>query len=129
VQCVRRERRRVAMGRRQAAQLVIDLVGADQGRFQHRGALGKLGRRRRRRRARGASLVVEGDPLDAALARNQRDPHQIAARSAPGGAGEGSLGRRAAPGLIGEVLLEEFSIHGFNIAAATTGRPPHGRFA
>ena len=85
---------RVAVAGRQAAELGLDLVGPQPGCIQNRSALRQLRHSRGRGGGGGAALVVEADPLDASRGGDQRDPRQVAARRAAGGAAEGSIAAR-----------------------------------
>ena len=105
----------VAMGGREPAELGLDFLRADPRGVQDRGALRQLGDRSGRGSAGGASLALEADALDRAVAGEQRDPDEVAAGSAAGGAREGTVGLGAAAGVVGEELLQEVSVHGFAI--------------
>jgi hypothetical protein len=103
--------RRVPLRRRQAAQEAFDVVRREARRVQHRHALDGLGDRGRRRAGSPAALRVEGDRLHGSVADRERDSRQVAAGGAACGAGVGAVGRRAVPGLVGEVVLEKLAIH------------------
>ena len=101
----------VALGRRQAAERGVDLVDPDSRRRQDRLAVDHLGGGGGRGAHRAAALGVEADRRDPAVLDRERDPREVAAGGAPGGAGEGALGRRAAARLVAQVVLEELLAH------------------
>ena len=94
------EDRSVPMGGREPAELGLDLIRTDPRGCQHRGALHQPGQRRGRGRAGGAALAIEADALDRTFPDEQRDPDEVAARSAARRAREASFGLGPAPGVV-----------------------------
>src|SRR3954447_15424777 len=91
---VGREHDGVSVSGRETAQLRLDLIRADQGSVEDALVLGELGYRCSCSRAGGAALLLKRDPLDLAAGNQQREPDEVAAGGATGGAGEGTVGFR-----------------------------------
>ncbi len=108
VQGVGRELRRVALGRAQPAELACDLLRADLRRLQQRRAAHEADDGAAGRDACAAAARVEAGvrdpPAGAVAVERERDPDQIAARGASGGAGVGVRGDVAAAERGFEVL-------------------------
>jgi hypothetical protein len=107
----------MALGRRQAANGLIDSVYVDQSGLQNRRAINHLGDRGRRGLGGTAALCVEGDIFKPSVSDGERDSRKIPARSPTGSAGESTIGSRPTPALIAQVVLKELAIH------RTKGRP------
>ena len=102
---VRGQRGRVTMAGPEAAELGLDLVGAEARRIEHRCALGQLGGGGGRSCRRRAALLGKRDPLDPAVGRHQRQSDEVAAGRTAGRAREGSLRGGSAACDVAQVLL------------------------
>ena len=118
---VRGELHGVAPVRADAAERVGDVVGADQRGLEHGLALGELGRRGGGGAGRRAALGVEARARDQAVGELDRDPEEVAAGRAAGGAVEAVGKRRAQPVAVGEVVLYELGIHRFRERPSARG--------
>src|SRR5206468_4478866 len=93
------------------AQLRGDLRWPDSRRLEQAGALGRIGDRRAGRERRRAALAVDARRDHATPLDRERDANQVAARGSPGGAAERAVGRRPAPRVIAEIVLERLEAH------------------
>jgi len=115
---VSREDGSVSVSGRETAQLRLDFIRADQGSAEDALVLGELGDRRSCSRAGGTALLLERDPLDLAAGNQQREPDEVAAGGATGGAGEGTVGFRPAARAVAQVLLEEIAVHAWKLSGS-----------
>ncbi len=119
VQGVGRELGGVSLGRGQAADLGVDLLDADAGGDEDGLAVDHLGRGGRGGAHRPAALGVEAGGGDPPVLDPQRDPREVAAGGAPGGAGEGALRGGPATRLVAQIVLEELRIHTARVRGAS----------
>src|SRR3954447_8062314 len=115
---VSREHDGVSVSGRETAQLRLDLIRADQGSVEDALVLGELGDRRSCSRAGRAALPIERYPLNPAAGDQQREPDEVAAGGATGGAGEGTVGLRPAARAVAQVLLEEIAVHAWKLSGS-----------
>jgi hypothetical protein len=103
--------RRMALGRRQTADRLVDLIGADPSGIEHCLSVNHLGDSRSGCPGCPTTLGVEGRGRYPAVVDEERKASQIPAGSATGRPGEGVLSSRSKPALVPQVVLEQLLAH------------------